>query len=152
MMQTAKKRRYSSTAVGFPIRHDLSAYSQGVSRLFPSWERARRAPTYERAHENCTVSTYEPLHQSQRTTCKHPEHDPNNARDIAHKTHQTARQTHSSCRRSTPKARPKRYAANTLFVGDGLQFTWESLGALNNYDTIHIAPNQHSIDTHSWLV
>ena len=45
---SAKKRQYSSTAVGFPIRIDLYAYSQGVSGVFPSWERARCACTYVR--------------------------------------------------------------------------------------------------------
>ena len=44
----AKKRRYSSTAVGFPIRDDLSACLQGISATFPTWERARRACTYVR--------------------------------------------------------------------------------------------------------
>ena len=48
MEKTAKKRRYSSTAVGFPIRNDLSAYLQGISATFPTWERARRACTYVR--------------------------------------------------------------------------------------------------------
>ena len=51
---SAKKRRYSSTAVGFPIRDDLSAYLQGISATFPTWERARRACTYVRDLEICT--------------------------------------------------------------------------------------------------
>ena len=46
--KTAKKRRYSSTAVGFPIRDDLSVYLQGISATFPTWERARLACTYVR--------------------------------------------------------------------------------------------------------
>ena len=45
---SAKKRRYSSTAVGFPIRDDLSACLQGISATFPTWERARIACTYVR--------------------------------------------------------------------------------------------------------
>ena len=45
---TAKKRAYSSTPVGFPIRDDLSAYLQGISATFPTWERARLACTYVR--------------------------------------------------------------------------------------------------------
>ena len=48
MEKTAKKRRYSSTAVGFPIRNDLSACLQGISATFPTWERARLACTYVR--------------------------------------------------------------------------------------------------------
>ena len=50
---SAKKRRYSSTAVGFPIRNDLSAYLQGISATLPTWERARRACTYVRNLGNC---------------------------------------------------------------------------------------------------
>ena len=46
--KSAKKRRYSSTAVGFPIRNDLSACLQGISATFPTWERARLACTYVR--------------------------------------------------------------------------------------------------------
>ena len=45
---SAKKRRYSSTAVGFPNRNDLSACLQGISATFPTWERARLACTYVR--------------------------------------------------------------------------------------------------------
>ena len=44
------KRRYVRTAVEFPIRFDQIPYSQGVLRGFPSWERARRAPTYVSGH------------------------------------------------------------------------------------------------------
>ena len=50
----AKKRAYSSTPVGFPIRDDLSAYLQGISATFPTWERARRACTYVRDLGICT--------------------------------------------------------------------------------------------------
>jgi hypothetical protein len=45
---STKKRAYSSTPVGFPIRDDLSAYLQGISATFPTWERARLACTYVR--------------------------------------------------------------------------------------------------------
>lgn len=47
---SATKRRYSSTAVGFPIRFDLRGYSQRVSGVFPSWVGARCACTYVYAH------------------------------------------------------------------------------------------------------
>ena len=40
------KRRYSSTAVEFPIRNDQKPHSHGCSDGFPSWERARLTPTY----------------------------------------------------------------------------------------------------------
>ena len=56
---TARKRRYSSTAVGFPIRNDLRAYSQGISGMFPSWERARFACTYVCPHAKCDFQAYE---------------------------------------------------------------------------------------------
>ena len=52
----AGKRRYSSTAVEFPIRIDQRPHSQGVSRGFPSWERARRAPTYVSGHVIACIS------------------------------------------------------------------------------------------------
>ena len=51
--QVARKRRYSSTAVGFPIRNDQKADCQRVSRGFPTWERARRAPAYVREPRLC---------------------------------------------------------------------------------------------------
>ena len=54
-----RKRRYSSTAVGFPIRYDLSAHSQGISEGFPSWERARFACTYVCPHVKCDYQSYE---------------------------------------------------------------------------------------------
>ena len=54
-----RKRRYSSTAVGFPIRNDLSAHSQGISEGFPSWERARFACTYVCPHAKCDIQPYE---------------------------------------------------------------------------------------------
>ena len=50
---SARKRRYSSTAVGFPIRNDQKPYSQRVSEGFPSWVGARCAYTYVQAHDNC---------------------------------------------------------------------------------------------------
>ena len=43
---SARKRRYSSIAVGFPIRNDQKAHLQGVSRGFPSWVGTRSACTY----------------------------------------------------------------------------------------------------------
>ena len=46
--QVARERRYSSTAVGFPIRNDQKADCQRVSRRFPTWERARHAGAYVR--------------------------------------------------------------------------------------------------------
>ena len=54
---SAKKRAYSSTPVGFPIRDDLSAYLQGISATFPTWERARVACTYVRVLGICLHRT-----------------------------------------------------------------------------------------------
>lgn len=48
MVFSTEKRRYSSTAVGFPIRYDLRAYSQGISKAFPSRVCAHRARLYVR--------------------------------------------------------------------------------------------------------
>ena len=58
--QVARKRRYSSTAVGFPIRNDQKADCQRVSRGFPTWERARRAPAYVREPRLSVYRTYNP--------------------------------------------------------------------------------------------
>ena len=56
--QVARKRRYSSTAVGFPIRNDQKADCQRVSRGFPTWERARRAGAYVREPRLCVHRSY----------------------------------------------------------------------------------------------
>ena len=60
---SARKRRYSSTAVGFPIRNDQKANSQRVSEGFPSWVGARCAHIYVQAHDNCARSHTERLHK-----------------------------------------------------------------------------------------
>ena len=59
-----RKRRYSSTAVGFPIRNDQKAHSQRVSKGFPSWVGARCAYTYVQGRENCVFSHTERLNKS----------------------------------------------------------------------------------------
>lgn len=61
MGYSARKRRYSSTAVGFPIRYDLRAYYQGVFGVFPSRIRVRCARTYVRRVEKCVVLGWEVL-------------------------------------------------------------------------------------------
>ena len=60
--QMARKRRYNSIAVGFPIRNDQKADYQRVSRGFPTWERARRAGTYVKEPRLCVCRAYIPLH------------------------------------------------------------------------------------------
>lgn len=66
--QVARKRRYSSTAVGFPIRNDQKADYQRVSRGFPTWERARRAPAYVREPRLFVCRAYIPLHYGKTMT------------------------------------------------------------------------------------
>lgn len=68
--QVARKRRYSSTAVGFPIRNDQKADCQRVSRVFPTWERARRAGAYVREPRLCVrrSSTLQPNPKAMTTT------------------------------------------------------------------------------------
>lgn len=68
--QVARKRRYSSTAVGFPIRNDQKADCQRVSRGFPTWERARRAGAYVREPRLCVrrSSTLQPNPKAMTTT------------------------------------------------------------------------------------
>ena len=61
---SARKRRYSSTAVGFPIRNDQKAHSQRVSEDFPSWVGARCAHTYVQGRENCAHWHSERLNKS----------------------------------------------------------------------------------------
>ena len=68
-----EKRRYSSTAVGFPIRFDLRGYSQRVSGVFPSWVGARCACTYVYAHEIAFELSESRLPQCSLSTCKLPD-------------------------------------------------------------------------------
>lgn len=60
----AKKRRYSSTAVGFPIRNDQKPYSQGISEGFPTCIGARRVRIYVRRRQFCEYQSYEALHSA----------------------------------------------------------------------------------------
>ena len=61
---SAKKRRYSSTAVGFPIRNDQMPYSQGISEGFPTCIGARRVRIYVRRRHFCEYQSYEALHSA----------------------------------------------------------------------------------------
>ena len=63
---SAKKRRYSSTAVGFPIRNDQKPYSQGISEGFPTCIGARRVRIYVRRRHFCEYQSYETLHSASR--------------------------------------------------------------------------------------
>ena len=61
---SAKKRRYSSTAVGFPIRNDQKPYSQGISEGFPTCIGARSVRIYVRQRHFCEYQSYEALHSA----------------------------------------------------------------------------------------
>lgn len=61
---SAKKRRYSSTAVGFPIRNDQKPYYQGISEGFPTCIGARRVRIYVRRRHFCEYQSYEALHST----------------------------------------------------------------------------------------
>lgn len=61
---SAMKRRYSSTAVGFPIRNDQKPYSQGISEGFPTCIGARRVRIYVRRRQFCEYQSYEALHSA----------------------------------------------------------------------------------------
>ena len=69
---TDQERRYSSTAVGFPIRFDLSGYSQGISGVFPSWVGARCACTYVYAHGIAFELSESRQPQCSHSTCNLP--------------------------------------------------------------------------------
>lgn len=62
------ERRYSSTAVGFPIRNDLSPHSHRVCRGFPSWERARVRATYVKDLSLARCYPMSPLYYAHRLT------------------------------------------------------------------------------------
>lgn len=66
--QVARESRYSSTGVGFPIRNDQKADCQRVSRGFPTWERARRAPAYVREPQLCVYRSSTLLHNPKAMT------------------------------------------------------------------------------------
>ena len=61
---SAKKRRYSSTAVGFPIRNDQKPYSQGISEGFPTCIGARPVRIYVRRRQICEYQSYGALHSA----------------------------------------------------------------------------------------
>lgn len=61
---SAKKRRYSSTAVGFPIRNDQKPYYQGISEGFTTCIGARRVRIYVRRRQFCEYQSYEALHSA----------------------------------------------------------------------------------------
>ena len=69
---STQKRRYSSTAVGFPIRFDLKCCYQRVSGVFHSWVGARCACTYVYAHGIAFELSEGRQPQCSLSTCKLP--------------------------------------------------------------------------------
>ena len=140
---SAKKRAYSSTPVGFPIRDDLSAYLQGISATFPTWERARLACTYVRDLGICTHWTKKNPLCSILSTDIHAAYYANSARYGLQKSHtaplfvpacmMVGRTIHHA---NTTLATPcgasnlSERQGNSLLVGS--QLAWELLASLLN--------------------
>ena len=165
---SAKKRRYSSTAVGFPIRDDLSAYLQGISATFPTWERARLACTYVRDLGICTNwAKKNPLY-SILSPDIHAADYADGARHGRENSHTTPLFVpayvmgwrtvhHANTTLTTPCGASKlsKRQGNSLLVG--LQLAWEQLASLLNshWPTIlltlanHCRPIQLTLANHS---
>lgn len=126
MVFSAKKRRYSSTAVGFPIRYDLRAYSQGISRTFPSRVCAHCARLYVRVRPIAKGRTLDVLPQCWPT----PVHllllsSPAHSQRIVN-SHAAAKEHDANT-----------YIARINIVSDGLKLCCGSLGShLQSHDTI----------------
>ena len=135
---SARKRRYSSTAVGFPIRNDQKAHSQRVSKGFPSWVGARCACTYVQAPDNCAHSHSERLNKSITeahirlafdafTPNERPQNCPRKPTQRPTKHHSATHEAPLSdprCPIKQPTFSPRRYPGSLTVC---LRFTWESL-------------------------
>ena len=142
---SAKKRRYSSTAVGFPIRDDLSACLQGISATFPTWERARLACTYVRNLGICLHRTKNDLLDAILSTDQYAADNADGARHGLQNSHtaplfvpacMVGGRTvhHANTTLATPYGASKmsKRQYNSLMVGS--QFAWELLASqLNSY-------------------
>ena len=140
---SAKKRRYSSTAVGFPIRDDLSAYLQGISATFPTWERARLACIYvrdlgiclHRTKKNPLCSILSPdIHDADYADgARHGQQNSHTAPLFVPACMMGGRTVHhANTTLATPCGATKlsERQCNSLLVS--LQFTWELLASLLN--------------------
>ena len=134
---SAKKRRYSSTAVGFPIRDDLSAHSQGISEVFPTWMRTRRAPTYVRALGIAYDSTSNHLPQDHTTPSNHLSDTTQSPLKPRTKPYTAPCQNQSNTRLSTPKRALIFAQIHPIFVEICLGFAWDLLEVVHNQFTIH---------------
>ena len=133
----AKKRRYSSTAVGFPIRNDLSAHSQGISGVFPTWVRTRRAPTYVRALGIDYESTSKHLPQDHTAPTNHLSNTTRSPLKSRTKPYTAPSQNQSKTRLSTPKRAQNFAQIHPIFVEIHLGFAWDSLEVVHNQFTTH---------------
>ena len=133
----AKKRRYSSTAVGFPIRDDLSAHSQGISEVFPTWVRTRRAPTYVRGLVIDYKSTSNHLPQDHTTPSNHLSDTTRSTLKPRTKPYPAPWQNQSNTRLSTPKRALIFAQIQPNFVEICLGFAWDSLEVVHNQFTTH---------------
>ena len=134
---TAKKRRYSSTAVGFPIRNDLSAHSQGISGVFPTWVRTRRAPTYVRGLGIAYDSTSNQLPQDHTTRSNHLSDTTLSTLKPRTKPYPAPYQNQSNTRLSTPLRALIFAQIHPIFVEICLGFAWDLLEVVHNQFTIH---------------
>ena len=133
----AKKRRYSSTAVGFPIRNDLSAYSQGISERFPTWMRTRRAPTYVRGLVIDNKSTSNHLPQDHTTRSNHLSDTTRSTLKQRTKPYPAPCQDQSNTRLSTPLRALIFAQIHPIFVEIHLGFAWDSLEVVHNQFNTH---------------
>lgn len=134
---SAKKRRYSSTAVGFPIRNDLSAHSQGISEVFPTWVCTRRAPTYVRGLVIDYKSTSNHLPQDHTAPSNHLSDTTRSPLKPRTKPYTAPCQNQSNTRLSTPKRALIFAQIHPIFVEICLGFAWDLLEVVHNQFTIH---------------
>ena len=134
---SAKKRAYSSTPVGFPIRDDLSAHSQGISEVFPTWMRTRRAPTYVRGLVIDYKSTSNHLPQDHTTPSNHLSDTTRSPLKPRTKPYTAPYQNQSNSRLSTPKRALIFAQIHPIFVEICLGFAWDLLEVVHNQYTIH---------------
>ena len=134
---SAKKRAYSSTPVGFPIRYDLSAHSQGISEVFPTWERTRRAPTYVRGLVIAYDSTSNHQPQDHTTRSNHLSNTTQSPLKPRTKPYTAPYQNQSNTRLSTPLRALIFAQIHPIFVEICLGFAWDSLEVVHNQFNTH---------------
>ena len=154
---SAKKRAYSSTPVGFPIRDDLSAYLQGISATFPTWERARRACTYVRVLGICLHRTKNDLLDAILSPDQYAADNANGARHGLQNSHTAPlfvpaymmdgrTQHHANTTPTTPCGASNLTERQSKSLLVSLQLAWELLANLLNsyWRTIPLILTNHS--------